>query len=152
MSGHNPVVGGVTDTRWHLCNGNTVNGIATPNLTGKFIYGGTTAGATGGAATVNLEHAHTNVAEATHTHAAGAITVNAEAAHTHTLAPGTDVSDGGQTYVSKITGAGTSHTHTASGAATGAGASHNHTMNNQLSATQSILPPYYTLCFLARVY
>ena len=167
-----PIISGVANLRWQLCDGSD----GAPDLRDRFIVGsGSTyaIGATGGAATVNLEHAHTNAAEATHTHtqantgAEAAHThtqpdTGAEAAHTHAIPPnGLDHIGGGNVYLNATgpgsahshtnptTSAGTSHAHT--NPTTSAGSSHNHTMDSQLSATQSILPPYYALAFLIRI-
>jgi hypothetical protein len=119
---------------WALCDGT----LGTPDLQNKFIVGaGDTyaVDATGGAATVNLQHAHTNVAEAAHTHTQG-----------DTGGPSATMNEQSGTG-----GFFPTETHTHTNPATNAGSSHNHTMNNQLSATQSILPPYYALAYIMRI-
>ncbi len=214
MSGHYPVVGGLTDTRWHLCNGETVAGLATPDLRDRFVVGASDSysiGNTGGAVYVNLQHAHTNANESAHTHASGSIATANESSHTHTQ--GNTGSESSHTHTQGNTGSGTPHRHdtynitdtatgfvltggewggspshvdktsqetahthtnpttsagsahshtnptTSAGSAhnhsvsgtTAAGSAHTHTMNNQLSATQDIRPPYYALAYLMRV-
>lgn len=60
--GHRPIPpGGAANEEWHLCNGETVSGVATPNMTDRFPVAAGSAyvkGATGGAATNNLSHRH----------------------------------------------------------------------------------------------
>ena len=78
LSGHYPVHPrtGLADTRWHICNGDVENGVATPNLLDKFVIcaGSTYAsGTSGGSATKNLAH----------THGVNTITVASENGHTH---------------------------------------------------------------------
>jgi hypothetical protein len=142
---------GVVDSSWHLCNGDTQNGVVTPNLADKFVIagGGTyAAGSSGGAATKNLAHTHAvgsiaAAAHATHTHPHGTLVANASMdgsqdaqtahvlvvesfAHTHPIAG--DTGSGGPT------------THTMSGTSASGG-----------SATQDIMPPYYSLAYICYV-
>lgn len=171
---HNPLIGGVADTAWHLCNGETVEGIITPDLRDRFIVGAGASyavGNTGGSALLNLAHAHTNVAEASHTHAAGSIVAASESSHTHSVGMLFTMVQGGSSNVyhtdntgayevsgtnhyhqlqNASTTAGTAHTHAMSGNSS-AGSSHTHTMNSQLSAATDSRPPYYALAFLMRV-
>jgi microcystin-dependent protein len=86
---------------WALCNGQTVTRIdgggtiTTPNLIGQFVYGGSTAGTTGGSATQTLSVAQLPA----HNHAVS------DSGHSHTL------SDSGHTHTAADSG----HTHTDSG-------------------------------------
>jgi len=76
---------------WHVCNGDTVNGVATPNLEDKFIVGAGNSyalAATGGAAS--------------HTHAAGTLALSGPTVVDYMTAGGNEVAD-------------TSHAHTVSG-------------------------------------
>lgn len=149
---------------WQLCDG--TNG--TPNLRDEFIIGagGTyAAGATGGAATANLQHNHggsltggggsdgdhthtsgaTNSTSHTHSAATGAasasITVLSSALaasydyHTHTLSTGSS----GHTHAVPTSGSSSGHGHTISG------------FPNQLSTTQDMRPPYYALAYIQRM-
>ncbi len=170
---HNPLIGGVADTGWHLCNGDTVEGVVTPDLRDRFIVGSGASyatGNTGGAALLNLAHTHTNVAEAAHTHGVGGLTAATEQTHKHAFYTTTeyqtvDGSPGQQTMLTyqQISGqihhmhdvngmtehSSTPHTHALSGN-TGA-TTHTHTMDSQLSAATDNRPPYYALAFLMRV-
>ena len=58
--GHRPIVGGVANEDWHLCNGDVVGSVTTPDLRNRFVVGaGSTyaRGATGGATTSAHTHA-----------------------------------------------------------------------------------------------
>ncbi len=60
--GHRPVVGGTPNEDWHICNGETVGSMTTPDLRDRFIVGAGSSyalGQTGGNATQNLSHWHT---------------------------------------------------------------------------------------------
>lgn len=145
---HRPVVGGVTYSQWHLCNGNTdIDGLGytAPDMRDYFPVGaGSTyaQGATGGALAANYAH----------THAAGTLVTNADAGlanHTHTFA--TNTAGPNATYAADATGTDVStsthqhafsatsgnpttaptHTHTTSGTSASAG-----------SATQDTTPAY----------
>lgn len=97
LSGHFPVDPDTTalNPNWHLCNGDTQNGVVTPNLADRFVIcAGATyaAAATGGAATKNLAHTHAvgtlaTGNESAHTHGPGTLATANESAHTH--GPGT---------------------------------------------------------------
>jgi len=115
---------------WALCDG-TNN---TPNLTDKFIVGVASnynIGATGGNSTINLQHSHT---------------VND---HTHTYSGTTDQAES-QTSITHGSNQASykDHTHTYSG--TTSGASDKGT-DLQLSTSQSILPPYFTLAYIIKL-
>ena len=65
--GHRPMVGGVANEDWHLCNGDLIGAVQTPDLRNRFVVGAGSAyakGATGGATT------------ASHTHGAGSYKSN----------------------------------------------------------------------------
>lgn len=118
---------------WALCDG--TNG--TPNLMDRFVVGagsGYAVAASGGSATVNLQHSHT---------------VND---HNHTFS-GTS---GGPTTTKSVTKTSSDttvpdsvHAHTYSG--TTSGASNRGTDNSTLSSAQSILPPYYALAYIMKL-
>lgn len=58
--GHRPIVGGAANEDWHLCNGDVVGAVTTPDLRNRFVVGaGSTyaKGATGGATTSAHTHA-----------------------------------------------------------------------------------------------
>lgn len=150
--GHRPIISGVANEAWHLCNGDANidgSGITAPDWRDKFIVGaGVTyaQSATGGANTKNVAHTHTegSIAAAAaaipnHAHAisgdtgitaaAAAVKATASAAavsvdHYHTLA---------STNTGNPTGSPT-HTHTVAGSTVSGG-----------SATQTIMPPYCAL-------
>jgi hypothetical protein len=139
LSGHYPTQAetGAIDTRWHLANGDTENGVVTLDLRDRFIvaYGTTyTKDSTGGAATKDLSHTHAvgtlaAANESTHVHAAGSIAAANESSHTHGATGLTTGNESSHTH-----GAGTlanaaeaSHTHASTGLSTGnAGANHTH--------------------------
>lgn len=80
-------------TNWALCNGS--NG--TPDLRDKFVVGaGSTyaVGATGGAATINIEHAHagTSGAGSSHSHSSGSYTAGSPASSCYNAVLGTEIS------------------------------------------------------------
>jgi len=146
----NDVDTGNPDTKWHVCNGGTANGVTTPDLRDKFVISsGPTyaAGTTGGAATKNLAH----------THAAGTLAVAAHSAHTHVvdliaalssaanyivdLGAATFCRDPNHTHdVHGSTNYATLSAHVVSGASGSAG-----------SATQDVMPPYYALAYVCYV-
>ena len=106
---------------WQLCDG--TNG--TPNLRDRFIVGaGTTyaVGATGGATQINIAHTHSTPSGTSGTPSATTTVDN-------TLA-GATVAEGSDT-----------HTHTTTAGTSG----------SALSATQSILNPYFSLAYIQRV-
>ena len=153
---------GSIPTGFALCNGQTVNGNTTPNLTDRFVVGagnGYGVGASGGSANSTLvSHSHT-INNHTHTYSA---TTNSDS-HTHT---------------SEITGYGVvatgprgfgfiglggpggypggypdlntdSHSHTISG--TTSNPSNTGTNSQGSSSTNTNLPPYYALCYIMKV-
>jgi len=153
LNGHYPVdpVTGLPNIAWHICNGDTENGVVTPNLADKFVIAQSatyTKGDTGGSATKDLAH----------THGVGGIAVAAHSSHTHPVniesafaaigqwleveaGAGADtVSAGHKHNVIGNTGSGGATAHTISGSTASAG-----------SATQDIMPPYYCLIFLCYV-
>lgn len=149
LSGHFPVNPdtGLANTAWHICNGDTQNGVVTPNLQNRFVIAaGSTyaAGATGGAATKNLQHTHGYGTLATDTVASHAHGINPDNIHVwRAVEPGViDV------WLSTVY-----HNH--GGYTVGAG-SHSHAVNagataNGGSTTQDIMPPYYALVYLCYV-
>jgi len=161
-------------TGWALCDGTG----GTPDLRGRFIIGsGTTyaIGDSGGSATANLAHTHTTAnantdtsgahthttttpaAGGTHAHqvatptdgftanGAGAgsdlVTNIAASLHTHSFTTFNTSTDGSHTHTIPTSGSDGGHTHTIPTATTG----------SALSATQSLLPPYYAVCFVQRI-
>jgi hypothetical protein len=137
-------------TGWYLCNGN--NG--TPNLTDKFVIGAGNSyavGATGGALTINIAHTHT-VNSHTHTgpshaHYIDYYTYNDPSASdyddTFEAGDDEDVSPAGSNHRHHITTwTGYEGTGNTGGATPGT--------DSQLSATQSILPPYYALAYIMK--
>lgn len=152
LSGHYPVDPdtAAANTAWHICNGDTENGVVTPNLQDQFVIaaGSTyTAGSSGGAATKDLSH----------THGDGTLGTNTKGSHTHTMGFVTGQNQGGaMTVPSGLDGSCSewSHTHWVSGT-THSDGSHSHTISGTTdsggSATQDIMPPYYALTYLCYV-
>jgi hypothetical protein len=156
---------GSIPSNWQLCTG--TNG--TPNLTGKFIIGAGSSyavGATGGGATANLLHNHstplTTGSDGAHTHTEG--NTAAGASHVHAVTTTYNAANSAQVHNDAITNSSTTtHTHTIDTAAeaahvhsrsnSGSDGAHTHTitLDNQLSATQAILPPYYALAYIMRL-
>jgi hypothetical protein len=148
FTGHfpNDVDSGAPDTSWHLCNGDTENGVTTPNLADKMVIaaGGTyAAGSSGGAAT--------------HTHTQGATGATALSNHTHLVAFATDeatwdagaftqVSLGFPENVMNI-----HHTHNITDATENPPSLPTHTHTNPTTAAGSTLPPYYSLAYICYV-
>jgi hypothetical protein len=135
---------------WALCDG--TNG--TPNLMDRFVIGaGNTYqpnGPPGGNATLNLSHSHI---VASHTHG-----ISADGNHSHSGTTGPSSHNGD---VSKdprdVSRAIDDHTHAFT---TNVSGSHSHEgatgaqspgTDAQLSSSQSILPPYYALCFIMKL-
>lgn len=129
---HCPMVGGVADEKWHIANGDTVNGLVTPDLRNRFIVGaGSTyaAAATGGNATNDL----------THNHSATGLSVPSGGAHTNHTVSGSGLV-AGEADIYGI--AGGAHVH----------ASLNGTVANQAAQTTvENRPPYYGLYFIMKV-
>lgn len=145
---------GQPDTRWHICNGETVNGVQTPDLRDRFIVGAGGsygAGAAGGAAS----HAHTYTQVPSHSHAVGTLAVGSAGAHEHSVSTvDSPIWDGaytafqygkGNSPSSHPTGSAGDHTHSLSGSTASAGVS------SPSTASASSLPPYVALVWLMRV-
>jgi hypothetical protein len=112
---------------WYLCNGSN----STPDLRNKFVIGAGDSyavAATGGADSINLQHSHT---------------VNS---HTHTFSGTTDVASNNYRRGSDDALLVGDHTHTFSGTTDASAPG----TDNQLSASQSILPPYYALAWIMK--
>ncbi len=131
--GHRPMVGGVANEDWHLCNGDVVGSVTTPDLRNRFVVGaGSTyvKGATGGATT------------ASHNHGKGALAAANESAHTHDL----------YTFEYQMIAGGTSYKIGLEHAYTKAGSGHTHSISGYTDlAAPSILPPYYGLYYIMKV-
>ena len=145
-----------------LCNGQTVNGNTTPNLTDRFVVGagnGYGVGASGGNANSTLvSHSHT-INNHTHTYSA---TTNSDS-HTHTseITGYKVVATGPRGFgFIGIGGPGgypggypdlntDSHSHTISG--TTGNPSNTGTNSQGSSSTNTNLPPYYALCYIMKV-
>ena len=157
---------------WHLCNGESVNGLTVPDLKNKFIIGaGDTynPGDTGGASTVTLtttelpshthtQNAHTHTQDA-HTHTQNAHT-HTQDAHHHNVPGSWDTANGanhGVTYLGSMLNGASSYDTTATNQNTTAtnqnttATNQNTTATNQNTGTGAafdILNPYYALCFI----
>jgi len=122
---HHPMVGGVANTDWHICNGDVVGSVTTPDLRDRFVVGaGSTyvKGATGGATT------------SSHTHTAG--TLAADAHHHHLTDSGLYVSGGAPvTLYSDPTGI----------------ASADGVSGSTAASAPTNLPPYYGLYYIMKV-
>jgi hypothetical protein len=146
---------------WQICDGTN----ATPNLRDKFVLGAGgvyAVGATGGAATINIQHNHTSTAAngGAHTHTQ-ANTGNS--AHHHGLhldlpvLENNDALEGGNgvTRYNHLHGVTVTEdeTHSHANPVTSSNGAHTHavTTDNQLSATQNILPTYYALAYIMRL-
>ncbi len=129
--GHRPIVGGVANEDWHLCNGEVVGSVPTPDLRDRFVVGAGstyTKGATGGATT------------ASHAHGVGTLVAANEGSHKHPiLSVVASVTTGGTGIPAPplYTEEGAAHTHTLSG--------------NVASAAPSILPPYMGLYYIMKI-
>lgn len=155
-----------------VCDGS----FGTPNLVNKFILGGSTAGATGGAnsftiATANLpSHSHTIVSDGNHNH-----TISSDGSHTHKIRSSnlnTPADTLDWTFALETTSIGADegyvygtpaganpdyllpnglHNH---GGATGSTGSHTHggaTGNTGSGTAINFTPPYYQLIFIQRI-
>lgn len=155
---------GSLPANWHLCDGTS----GTTDLRDRFIVAAGSSysvGGNGGSATANLEHDH------------GGTTSKSSGAHQH-LQPDTNA---GGIHLHQITSSGVSattsakadlaggssgiedhthvfnsdtesaHTHTKN--ATASDGAHTHTIgvSNELSSSQSMMPPYYALAFIQRL-
>lgn len=159
---------------WQICDG--TNG--TPNLRDRFVVGSGdsySSGNTGGAATKDLTHSHTSggntSTENDHSHTlAGSGSTLTGGAHAHTHPTNTGTYYGGTLYQLKSgsqdttavnhahttpaePAADATHTHSITGP--GNAGEHNHSVNNPtgdgLTASESILPPYYALAYIMRL-
>jgi hypothetical protein len=147
---------------WNLCDGN--NG--TPNLVGKFIKGGSTAGTTGGSGTTSSDGSHTHSTPShSHSHSlsAGSHTLSTSEmpSHSHagrrhtsswsssgtTAAQGNTVGAGDTGLNTGSTGGSSSHSHSLSGSITSGGSG---TSGSNGSHTHTIEPVHYTLCYIMK--
>ena len=157
-------------TRWSLCNGDTVNGNATPDLRNRFVVGaGSTysVGNTGGFTdAINISHTHTTNSTGSHGHSAS---TNTTGNHYHNYTDddhqgqasklaaigvsrqssmGGGGSTGGDTQYGWRTNTTGNHSHTVS---VNSGGSHSHSVNSSgSSGSGRNLPPYYALCYIMR--
>lgn len=152
--GHRPVVGGTPQDDWHLCNGETVNGYATPDLRNRFPLGAGgnyTKGATGGATTINISHSHS----------VGSLSLSSVAlpnhVHSVSLTTGSSDNDWAVSSGSAAWAALGGHTHAVSGNTGNPTSSPTHTHSvygdtaSALSSSQSIMPPYLGVYFIMKV-
>jgi hypothetical protein len=126
--GHRPVVGGVANKDWHLCNGEVVGSVTTPDLRDRFVVGAGgnyVKGATGGATTASHNHA-----------AIGSLAVENHPILSHSGGTQT-INTGSARPVLESVNAHPALTHKVSG-------------STALSAP-SILPPYYGLYYIMKV-
>ncbi len=115
---------------WAICNG--ANG--TPDLTDKFIYGGT-AGSTGGSKT----HSHTTSGNS-----------STDPDHTHTIDVRSSTVDyTGSSTVGGSLGASDRHYHDKYGATSKPGGAHSHTIGT--SSIEETLPPYIVIRYWQRI-
>lgn len=136
--GHRPVVGGVPNEDWHICNGDLVGAAQTPDLRDRFVVGagtGYNVGNTGGY----------NAIYAQHNHAAGTLATALAGQHNHTI-PTAAI-----TYQSGATGA-----IVVTGVNTGTEGNHTHqplsgnTADNPSVPVEN-RPPYYAVYFIMKV-
>lgn len=147
FSGHFPVDPDTTlgVAAWHLCNGDTENGVVTPNLADQFVIA---AGATYAA----NAHAGAAAKDVRHTHAKGTL---AGASHTHgygTLATGVPSTSDQAAAGHDFWAAPHYHFHEVNYGATGANAVvvSGDTASGG-SVTQDVMPPYYSLAYICYV-
>lgn len=131
---------GAIPSGWYLCDGNN----STPNLVGKFIKAGSTAGTTGGSNT----HSHS------HSLSAGAHTLSTSEmpSHTHDV----DGTSSSSTYNSSHSFSARMpymisylHDRTDPTSSTGGGSSHSHSLSGSI-ADGSTEPSYYELCYIMK--
>jgi hypothetical protein len=149
----NDVDTGLPDLRWHICNGGVYNGVTTPDLRDRFVIAaGPTyvAGTTGGAATKNLAHTHTNPTTA----------ATALPSHVHNIDFSSGAPNLAATFMTDIgfpeTAADQNHVHDVAGASDPPSSfpTHAHTQaatGSGGSAAQNIMPPYYSLAYVCYV-
>jgi hypothetical protein len=164
---------GSIPSNWQLCDG--TNG--TPDLRDNFVIGAGSSYAvdgTGGAASIDLEHDHKNGGvgccdadlAGSHTHDNSGVSTGAPSrAHDHDIKTGfASASANYGTDTQSIprqnhrhytpTDTENAHTHALQTTGTSDPETHTHyfgTSDNQLSATQSVLPKYYALSFIMRL-
>lgn len=149
--GHRPVVGGVAKEDWHLCNGDLVGAIQTPDMAGRTAVGvggdlGEDLGDVGGAATVNLAHSHSDgtLAAANHQHGVSPTYTSTMQAGTPTIAP---PETGGAYSVPTNT-----HFHNLEfNSTSNANADVTGNTGSSLSSTQSVMNPYVALYWIMKV-
>ncbi len=144
---HHPVnpSTGEPDTSWHVCNGDKVGDIQTPDLRDRFVVGAGgsyAAGSKGGAAT----HTHGYSDVPSHTH-----TMGSAGAHAHGV-----YYNGSDTSRWEIDTARTSTSQGPSADVTNTAGAHTHTINSAGEDTPetdsgSSLPPYVALAYLMKV-
>ena len=125
--GHRPISQGVANENWHLCNGELVGEVQTPDLCDRFIVGaGSTyaVGATGGATTASHTHGIGTIAAADHPELLHSI-------FSYTVDPGTTQS------VAKGVPAHPAQAHSLSG--------------TSAASAPSNLPPYYGVYYIMKV-
>jgi microcystin-dependent protein len=121
---------GTIPTGWVLCNGSN----STPNLTSKFVRGGTASGATGGNNQIQLA--------STDSHS---LTVAQLPAHTHGIPSAGGTADQPTGTYSRTDDGGLQKTNNTN--STGGGTGHSHTLNFD---STSNLPAYYTLVYIMK--
>jgi len=121
---------GAIPSGWYLCDGNN----STPNLVGKFIKAGSTAGTTGGSNT----HSHS------HSLSAGAHTLSTSEMPSHTHGYGRYNGQSSSRYGGRSYALGTDQTDS-----TGGGSSHSHSLSGSI-ADGSTEPSYYELCYIMK--
>jgi len=120
---------------WNLCDGTN----STPNLVGKFIKGGSTAGTTGGSST----HSHS------HSLSAGSHTLSTSEmpSHSHTQYVGSSSSGSSRRAMSDPSASGNAAVQNT--ASTGGSGSHAHSLSGSI-ANGSNEPAYYELCYIMK--
>lgn len=156
---------------WQICDGTG----GTPDLRDRFIVGsGSTyaTGATGGAATANLEHSHTLTVGSGGAHTHTQPNTSTDGTHTHTATGNTGTTGNIGSWERALSGsfrAKSDHVHSIDAAtlatdgshahtnpSTDSGGAHAHALADStttlgLSAAQDIRPPYYALAFIMRM-
>lgn len=129
---------------WALCNGQ--NG--TPNLVNKFIRGGTSSGATGGADTVTLSTA--NMPSHNHTISAYSVGQGTNSSNKNIVIATGSGSSGGSVSVDNIVTTASTRIVPTSNTVNNASLSIT-TKNTGSGQSFSILPTYYTLCYIMKL-
>jgi hypothetical protein len=159
---------------WALCNGDTVNGVTTPDLRNRFVIGaalddsgaktnieGTNTQTGGSKNSILVQHSHTGTSEGqsnTHSHSFSGSATSSALGNNGIALTGTGAIEG---YTGSAPGndnyslTSLSHTHTISGTIGNNSVDHTHEFttdnagdNNGLNAN---LPPYYALCYIMKV-